>query len=328
MDFKSLPVWQHRKEILDGLAGHQVIVVESPTGSGKTTQLPLILKEAGYADALSIGITQPRRIATLSVCDFIKRQLGDQEGSYVGYKMRFSDTTTPSTRVKIMTDGILLQELKADPLLKSYSVIVVDEAHERSLNIDFILGLLKGVLSQREDFKVIISSATINTKAFSHFFDDCPVVSIQSQVYPVKIFYQPVNPFDTEKMNETIWKIVKSRKGKGDILIFQPGEFDITRTVSNLLAHDPNEELVIYTLYARLSKEQQEAVFTPTPPGKTKVVVATNIAETSITIDGITTVYFNEKDVVRHHLVQEIVKAYDRYAERQEKDAAKKSHKK
>lgn len=290
MDFKSLPVWQHRKEILDGLAGHQVIVVESPTGSGKTTQLPLILKEAGYADALSIGITQPRRIATLSVCDFIKRQLGDQEGSYVGYKMRFSDTTTPSTRVKIMTDGILLQELKADPLLKSYSVIVVDEAHERSLNIDFILGLLKGVLSQREDFKVIISSATINTKAFSHFFDDCPVVSIQSQVYPVKIFYQPVNPFDTEKMNETIWKIVKSRKGKGDILIFQPGEFDITRTVSNLLAHDPNEDLVIYPLYARLSKEQQEAVFTPTPPGKTKVVVATNIAETSITIDGITTV--------------------------------------
>lgn len=290
MDFYSLPVWQHRQEILDGLASHQVIVVESPTGSGKTTQIPLILKEAGYCDTLTIGITQPRRIATLSVCDFIKRQLHDEKGSYVGYKMRFTDTTTPSTKIKIMTDGILLMELKADPLLSSYSVVVVDEAHERSLNIDFILGLLKGILAQRPDFKVIISSATINTKAFSAFFDNCPIVTIHSQVYPVKVFYNPVNTYDTEKMNDIIWKIVKSRKGKGDILIFQPGEFDITHTVSELIRHDPNQELVIYPLYARLSKEQQEAVFTPTPKGKTKVVVATNIAETSVTIDGVTTV--------------------------------------
>ncbi len=290
MDFTSLPVWQHRQEILDALKGNQVIVVESPTGSGKTTQLPLILKQALYADSLAIGITQPRRIATMSVCDFIKRQLDDQEGSYVGYKMRFTDTTTASTRIKVMTDGILLQELKTDPSLRNYSVIVVDEAHERSLNIDFIIGLLKGVASQREDFKIIISSATINTKAFSHFFGDCPIISIQSRVYPVKVFYQPVNPFDTEKLNDTIWKIVKSRKGKGDILIFQSGEYDITRTVSNLVLHDPNGELVIYPLYSRLGKEQQEAVFTPTPKGKTKVVVSTNIAETSVTIDGITTV--------------------------------------
>lgn len=290
MDFLSLPVWQHRAEILDGLAKHQVIVVESPTGSGKTTQIPLILKEAGYCDALTIGITQPRRIATMSVCDFIKKQMHDENGEYVGYKMRFTDTTTPATRIKIMTDGILLMEMKADPLLLAYSVIVVDEAHERSLNIDFILGLLKGILEKRPDFKVIISSATINTKAFSTFFDHCPIISIQSHVYPVQVFYQPCNPYDTEKKDHIIDTIVAKRKGKGDILIFQPGEFDIVHTVNELIRQDPHEELVIYPLYSRLSKEQQEAVFTPTPKGKTKVVVSTNIAETSVTIDGITTV--------------------------------------
>lgn len=290
IDFLSLPVWRHRKQILDGLEKNQVIVVESPTGSGKTTQIPLILKEAGYCDNLTVGITQPRRIATMSVCDFIKRQLHDEGGTYVGYKMRFTDTTAADTRIKIMTDGILLMELKSDPDLLAYSVIVVDEAHERSLNIDFILGCLKGILAKRPDFKVIISSATINTKAFSAFFDNCPIVSIDSRTFPVKVFWRPVNAYDTEKLSDTIWSIVKSRKGRGDILVFLPGEFDITHVVNDLYRHDRAEELVIYPLYSRLSKEQQEAVFTPTPEGKTKVVVSTNIAETSVTIDGVTTV--------------------------------------
>jgi HrpA-like RNA helicase len=146
---KHLPVYLHRQEILDGLAENQVIIVESPTGSGKTTQIPLILHEAGYADQLQVGITQPRRIATLSVSDFIRRQVGKDDG-FVGYKMGFEDTTNSNTRIKVMTDGILLMELKADPLLRSYSVILVDEAHERSLNIDFILGLLKDVMAQRK----------------------------------------------------------------------------------------------------------------------------------------------------------------------------------
>ncbi|MFA5446985.1 MAG: DEAD/DEAH box helicase, partial [Sphaerochaeta sp.] len=167
-DFTQLPVYQRRQDILDGLKDNQVIIVESPTGSGKTTQIPLILHEAGYGNEGIIGVTQPRRIATLSVSDFIKRQIKDDQG-LVGYKMRFEDTTGPTTRIKVMTDGILLMELKADPLLSSYSVMLIDEAHERSLNIDFILGLLKNIIAERPEFKVIISSATINTKVFSRF---------------------------------------------------------------------------------------------------------------------------------------------------------------
>jgi len=159
---KHLPVYRHRKEILDALQRNQVVVVESPTGSGKTTQIPLILHEAGYTDEKMVGITQPRRIATLSVCEFIKRQIDDTD-SFVAYKMRFSDTSEKDTKIKVMTDGILLMELKADPLLSKYSVILVDEAHERSLNIDFVLGLLKQILEKRPDFKIIVSSETINT---------------------------------------------------------------------------------------------------------------------------------------------------------------------
>lgn len=289
-DMSHLPVYQNRQQILDALRENQVIVVESPTGSGKTTQIPVILHEAGYDAELTIGVTQPRRIATLSVCEFMKKQLEDQDGSFVGYKMRFNDTTTSATHLKVMTDGILLMELKADPLLSSYSVMLVDEAHERSLNIDFIIGMLKEVLKSRPDFKVIISSATINTKKFSTFFDKCPVISIKAKVWPVEVVYRAINTGDLDKRNEEICNIVKEREGKGDVLIFLPGEFDIKNAVDALIQMDKQQNLVIYPLYGRLSKEEQEAVFLDTPEGKTKVVVSTNIAETSITIDGITSV--------------------------------------
>lgn len=287
-DMSHLPVYQHRQEIIDCLNTNQVIVVESPTGSGKTTQLPIILHEAGFDNNLCVGITQPRRIATLSVCDFIKKQVEDTE-SFVAYKMRFSDTTTTSTKIKIMTDGILLMELKTDPLLKNYSVILVDEAHERSLNIDFILGMLKQVMKQRPDFKVIISSATINTKKFSHFFDNCPIVSIKSKLFPIEEIYINDNFSNEDVLNNRIVSIVKenAKKKNGDILIFLPGEFDIKNCIKALIKSDPEENLIIYPLYGRLSKEEQEAVFTKTPENKTKVVVSTNIAETSITIDNI-----------------------------------------
>lgn len=305
-DYTQLPVYQHRQDILDALAQHQVIIVESPTGSGKTTQIPLILHEAGYAADRIIGVTQPRRIATLSVSDFIKRQIKDQSG-LVGYKMRFEDTTTPSTRIKVMTDGILLMELKADPLLRSYSVMLIDEAHERSLNIDFILGLLKGIIAQRPEFKVIISSATINTKVFSRFFDGAPIISIDARIYPVDVYYRRLERESLEYQVEAITSIVKreSKRQSGDILIFMSGEYDITVTVSALIASDPENRLEIYPLFGRLSKEEQESVFNETGAGKTKVVVATNIAETSVTIDGIATVidcgiakvnFYNQKD--------------------------------
>ena len=176
----ELPVYQQKSRILEMLSHNQVLVVESPTGSGKTTQLPIILHEAGYTSTGIIGVTQPRRIAALSVSEFISRQLGTPLPGLVGYKIRFEDKTDQSTRIKVMTDGILLQEMKLDPWLSKYSMIMVDEAHERSLNIDFILGLLKRVLAERHDFKVIVSSATINTEMFTTYFDDCPVVKIDA----------------------------------------------------------------------------------------------------------------------------------------------------
>ena len=296
-EFKSLPVYRHKDDILRALEENQVIVVESPTGSGKTTQLPLILKEAGYDERGIIGVTQPRRIAALSICDFIKKQLGIED-NYCAYTMRFADTSDESTRIKVMTDGILLQELKSDRFLSRYSVMMVDEAHERSLNIDFILGLLKEVISVRKDLKVIISSATINTRVFSEFFGGAKIISIDAKVYPVEVIYTPPREpersyyereTDTDTRLERIYEIVEKwlSDEKGDVLIFLPGEAEIIACV-DMLQHSPFSSLLeIYPLYGRLSREEQEKVFTPTGKGKTKVVVSTNIAETSITIDGI-----------------------------------------
>lgn len=296
-EFRDLPVYRHKDTILKALEENQVIVVESPTGSGKTTQLPLILKEAGYDRSGIIGVTQPRRIAALSICDFIKKQLGIED-SYCAYTMRFADTSDDSTRIKIMTDGILLQELKSDRFLSRYSVIMVDEAHERSLNIDFILGLLKQVIALRNDLKVIISSATINTGVFSSFFNGARIISIDAKVYPVEVIYAPPreperNCYDRESDTDTrlerIYEIIESWLGNetGDVLVFLPGEAEIL-ACTDMLEHSPFSSLLeVYPLYGRLSKEEQEKVFCETGKGKTKVVVSTNIAETSITIDGI-----------------------------------------
>jgi ATP-dependent helicase HrpA len=291
---EELPVYQERKRILEVLEKNQVIVVESPTGSGKTTQLPLILHEAGYSASGIIGVTQPRRIATLSVCEYISAQLNKKTGGFVGYKMRFEDITSSETRVKIMTDGILLQELKADPYLSRYSVIMIDEAHERSLNIDFILGLLKKLTEQRSDLKVIISSATINAEVFSEYFNKCPVIHIDTETYPVNIKYTPpAFEKNEDSMLERITEIVENHvfnKKEGDILVFLQGEKIIKDCVKMLSDSKVRRNLFLLPLYGRLSKEEQERVFLQTPEGKTKVVVSTNIAETSVTIDGITAV--------------------------------------
>jgi len=290
----KLPVYEQKDKILKELENNQVIVVESPTGSGKTTQLPIILREAGYGDTGIIGVTQPRRIATVSVSEFISNNLEKRDSNIVAYKMRFEDTTDIFTRIKIMTDGILLQELKADKLLSKYSVIMVDEAHERSLNIDFILGLLKNILEVRHDLKVIISSATINGKIFSQYFNGAPIVYIETRVFPIQTIY--VN-LPTENRDENmllkIGDIVSNevrKKDRGDILVFLPGERAIKECVTLLLSSKISRKLFIVPLYGRLSREEQERVFLKTPSGKIKVVIATNIAETSITIDGIKTV--------------------------------------
>jgi RNA helicase HrpA len=305
MNYLDLPVYKHKDLILRALETNQVVVVESPTGSGKTTQMPVILHEAGYGRNGVIGVTQPRRIAAVSVSEFIARQMGTTIPGLVGYKMRFEDKTNPNTRIKIMTDGILLQEMKLDPYLSKYDLLLVDEAHERSLNIDFILGLLKRVLEARRDFKVIVSSATINAQVFSEYFGECPVVKIDAQTFPVTLIYDPpaVSPeasgpgrggqLAEEALLVKITGIVErfiSEKRKGDILIFLSGEKQIKDCMNRLVTGEAGKYLHILPLYGRLGKDEQERVFDPAPRGKTKVVISTNIAETSVTIDGITAV--------------------------------------
>ncbi|MBN1518852.1 MAG: ATP-dependent RNA helicase [Spirochaetales bacterium] len=294
MDYSKLPVYEQKDRILAALATNQVIVVESPTGSGKTTQIPVILHEAGYARGGVIGVTQPRRIAAISVSEFISRQLGTPMPGLVGYKMRFEDKTEQGTAIKIMTDGILLQEMKLDPALSRYAVIMVDEAHERSLNIDFILGLLKRVLEARPEFKVIVSSATINAEVFSAYFGDCPIVKIDTQVFPVTVVWDPPaqegNPEAlTDKIEQIVNRVVGDKRD-GDILVFLPGEKAIKDCMQRLSFTECRSRLHLVPLYARLGKDEQERVFDKAPAGKTKVIISTNIAETSVTIDGVTSV--------------------------------------
>jgi ATP-dependent helicase HrpA len=300
IEYTSLPVYEQKQRILDTLKDNQVVIVESPTGSGKTTQIPVILYEAGYANSGMIAVTQPRRIAAISVSEFISKQLGTTYPGLVGYKMRFIDKTDSSTRIKIMTDGILLQEMKLDPWLSKYSVIMVDEAHERSLNIDFVLGLLKRVLKERSDFRVIVSSATMNTQAFSEYFDNAPIVSIDTITFPVAIVYDPptvacstssenASEALLSKICQTIDRVLDNDE-EGGILIFLPGEKIIKDCVDRLYHSPFGKKLHILPLYGRLPKEEQERVFDDPPEGKKKVVISTNIAETSVTIRDITTV--------------------------------------
>ena len=304
IDYKSLPVYEQKQKILDCMENNKVVIVESPTGSGKTTQIPVILYEAGYATNGMIAVTQPRRIAALSVSEFIAKQMNTPYPGLVGYKMRFEDNTNQDTRIKIMTDGILLQEMKLDPWLSKYSVVMVDEAHERSLNIDFILGLLKRVLKERSDFHVIVSSATMNTQAFSDYFDGAPIVSIDTITYPVSVIYDPIQGGATtateagcdillSKICATVDRVMDNDTEddiNGGILVFLPGEKIIKDCVERLLHCPFSRHLHILPLYGRLAKEEQERVFEDPPAGKKKLIVTTNIAETSVTIHDITTV--------------------------------------
>jgi RNA helicase HrpA len=314
----DLPIHREKERILAAVAESQVVVVQSPTGSGKTTQIPQLLLEAGYGRDKLIGVTQPRRIAAVSVAEFIARQLKTRIPELVGYKMRFEDRTDPGTRIKIMTDGILLQEIKADYSLSRYGVIMVDEAHERSLNIDFILGLLKALLPERPSFKLIVSSATINAEVFSEYFDECPIVTIESSPYPVEVRYEPPRQAGSrqqgasseallDKIAEIVERAVKAQEqgpsptakpgreasgtssAGGDILVFLPGEGAIKNCLTRLEALPCARRLSVLPLYSRLSSEEQERVFDDYP-GRIKVIAATNIAETSVTIDGVTTV--------------------------------------
>ncbi|GAA4441940.1 ATP-dependent RNA helicase HrpA [Phytohabitans houttuyneae] len=281
---EALPVSQKKDEILAAIRDHQVVIVAGETGSGKTTQLPKICLELGRGVEGLIGHTQPRRIAARTVADRIAEELDTPLGSTVGYKVRFSDKVSDGTLVKLMTDGILLAEIQHDRMLRQYDTLIIDEAHERSLNIDFILGYLKRLLPRRPDLKVIITSATIDPERFSKHFGDAPIVEVSGRTYPVEVRYRP--PEDEQDPIQAILDAVDElvAEGPGDILVFLSGEREIRETTDALRKHDLRHTEIL-PLYARLSHAEQHRVF-QSHTGR-RVVLATNVAETSLTVPGI-----------------------------------------
>jgi ATP-dependent helicase HrpA len=287
----ALPILEKRDEIVAAVRKHPVVVITGETGSGKTTQIPKMCLEAGRGLAGLIGCTQPRRIAATTVARRIAEEMEEEIGRSVGYKIRFDDRTPRSAFLKIMTDGILLMEAQTDPLLRSYDTIIVDEAHERSLNIDFILGILKNILLRRRDLRVVITSATIDTEKFSRTFDNAPIIEVSGRLFPVEVRYDPLDR-DLEEKGETTHidaavrtvEELTGRRRPGDILIFMPTERDIRET-RELLNGRLREEAAILPLFSRLTRSEQERVFQPL--NLRKIVIATNVAETSLTIPGI-----------------------------------------
>ncbi len=290
-----LPISARVSDIAAAIDQHPVVIVAGATGSGKTTQLPKIALAMGRGLEKMIGVTQPRRIAATSVAARVASELGTPLGTDVGYQIRFDDRTSPSTYVKFMTDGILLAEIQGDRLLRRYDTLVIDEAHERSLTIDFLLGWLKRILPERPDLKVIVSSATIDTERFSELFGGAPVIHVEGRTYPVDVLYEP--PPDDIDLAEAVADAVvnvTSLDPHGDILVFLPGEREIRDVESELLARRLRHT-VIQPLYARLSAADQHKVFVSIP--QRRVILATNVAETSVTIPGI--VYVVDTGIAR-----------------------------
>lgn len=297
----ELPVSAARAEIADAIRDHQVVVVAGETGSGKTTQLPKICLELGRGIRGAIGHTQPRRIAASSVARRIADETGTQLGDAIGYSVRFTDRSGADTLVKVMTDGILLREIATDPLLRQYDTLIIDEAHERSLNIDFLLGYLKRLLPRRPDLKVIITSATIEPDRFArHFATDAPgptglvpILEVSGRTYPVEVRYRPLDDPDASSDHRDLDQIqgieravseLWANRASGDILVFLPTERDI-RDTADALKHHAAQGAQIVPLYARLSIADQQRVFAPSS-GR-RIVLATNVAETSLTVPGI-----------------------------------------
>lgn len=283
---ESLPVSQRKVEIQKLLSEHQVIVVAGETGSGKTTQLPKMCLELGFGNLGMIGHTQPRRIAARSVAARIAEELETELGGLVGYKVRFSDQISDDTQIKLMTDGILLAEIQNDRFLNQYSCLIIDEAHERSLNNDFILGYLKQLLPRRRDLKLIITSATIDVERFSKHFNNAPIIEVSGRTYPVEVRYRPVVEENDQDQLQGILNAVDElqAEGRGDILIFMNGEREI-RDTAEALQKQNLKHTEILPLFARLSAQEQNKIFHPS--GLNRIVLATNVAETSLTVPGI-----------------------------------------
>lgn len=293
--YPDLPVSERKDDILDAIKNHQVVVIAGETGSGKTTQLPKICLEAGLGRFGRIGHTQPRRLAARSVAQRIADELDCELGALVGYQVRFTDQSNEHTRIKLMTDGILLAQTQHDRFLNEYDVIIIDEAHERSLNIDFLMGYLKNLLPKRPDLKLVITSATIDLERFSKHFDNAPVIQVSGRTYPVEMRYRPLVRSSEEEDDRSLFEGIqealaelrqedKASNSPGDVLVFLPGEREIRECADHLRrAHLPATEVL--PLYARLSTGDQQKIFKPT--GGRRVVLATNVAETSLTVPGI-----------------------------------------
>lgn len=287
----DLPITARKEDIVAAIRANQVVVIAGETGSGKTTQIPKMCLEAGLGIEAKIGCTQPRRVAALSISRRIAEELNVDWGREVGCKIRFDDRSSAQTYIKLMTDGILLAETQGDPLLSEYNCLILDEAHERSLNIDFLLGYLKGLLAKRSELKLIITSATIDTATFSRAFNHAPVIEVSGRLYPVETIYAPLDAASEESGDLTYVDAavraveeIMAGSSTGDILIFMPGERDIRET-GDLLAGRFSREAEIIPLFGMLSAGEQQRVFATSD--RRKIVVATNIAETSLTIPGI-----------------------------------------
>ncbi len=287
---KKLPIHDKTEEIISAVSNHQVTVLIGETGSGKTTQTPIILCKAGFAKQGMIGITQPRRLAATSVAGFVANLMGIELGTTVGYKIRFDDKTARKTAIQFMTNGILLRELQSDPLLRKYSVIVIDEAHERNIEVDLLLGLLKKLLKKRSDLKLVVMSATIDAEKFVNFFatdTTVPLVLVEGRSFPVEVIHLEKDLF-SDQVIPTVVKTVTSlhrSKDDGDILVFMTGKEDISRVVKELYVHELKNAVMI-PLYSGVESIDQ-SVLLGNIPGKRKIIVATNIAETSLTVEGV-----------------------------------------
>jgi len=289
----ALPITAHRREILEALERHRVIVVSGATGSGKTTQLPKMCLEAGRGTHGKIGHTQPRRIAARAIAGRLAAELNTNVGELVGFQVRFNDRIGPNTRIKLMTDGILLKELENDRNLRRYDTLIIDEAHERSLNIDLLLGALKQLTARRADLRVIITSATIDPEKFARFFEGAPIIEVSGRSYPIEVRYRPLIAEDEDaaelSLPEGIVAAVRELdRGElhagEDVLVFLPGEKHIREAAEALnKAHLPRTEIL--PLFARLSAREQERIFSR--GSQRRVVLATNVAETSLTVPGI-----------------------------------------
>lgn len=291
---KTLPVYQYRKEFLSAIDQYQILIVVGETGSGKTTQLPQYLHEAGYTDNNKmVGCTQPRRVAAMSVATRVAEEMGVKVGNEVGYAIRFEDATSDKTKLKYMTDGMLLREFLTEPDLGNYSALMIDEAHERTLHTDILFGLVKDIARGRPDLKLLISSATLDAQKFSAFFDDAPILNIPGRTFDVEMNYsmQPEANYLSAAIT-TVFQIHLSQPMPGDILVFLTGQDEIEQAEQSLQdtarkLGQAAPELMICPIYANLPTDLQNRIFEQTPPKVRKVVLATNIAETSLTIDNI-----------------------------------------